>query len=91
MSRLRDVYEQEYLSSHNIDMCFEDWLIIELAKARAAKSEVVPDTRQHQQRKDEIVRCPMCGQIDNGQTGEYPCMECGLPVLHDERPTSSIA
>lgn len=28
--------------------------------------------------------CPKCGQVDTGQTGEYPCTECGLPTTHDE-------
>jgi hypothetical protein len=28
-------------------------------------------------------RCAKCGQIEAGQTGEYPCSECGIPVLHD--------
>lgn len=27
--------------------------------------------------------CPACGQVDVGQTGEYPCRVCGLPLLHD--------
>jgi hypothetical protein len=30
------------------------------------------------------VPCPRCGQVDEGQTGEYGCEECGLPMLHDE-------
>lgn len=29
-------------------------------------------------------RCPKCGQRDEGQTGEYPCAECGLPLTHDD-------
>ena len=28
--------------------------------------------------------CKKCGQIDNGQTGEYPCSECGLPTILDD-------
>lgn len=24
-----------------------------------------------------------CGQVDTGQTGEYPCEVCGLPFVHD--------
>ena len=28
--------------------------------------------------------CPKCGQVDHGQTGEYPCSECGLPMVWDE-------
>ena len=28
--------------------------------------------------------CPKCGQTDHGQTGEYPCPECGLPTVWDE-------
>jgi len=32
----------------------------------------------------QINPCSRCGQIDRGQTGEYPCEECGLPALHDE-------
>jgi hypothetical protein len=27
--------------------------------------------------------CPKCGQSDTGQTGEYPCVQCGLPTTHD--------
>ena len=27
--------------------------------------------------------CPQCGQIPNGQGGEYPCQICGVPTLHD--------
>lgn len=30
--------------------------------------------------------CKKCGQIDEGQTGEYPCVDCGLPILHDDVP-----
>lgn len=29
------------------------------------------------------MSCKKCGQVDNGQTGEYPCKECGLPLVHD--------
>jgi hypothetical protein len=28
--------------------------------------------------------CEVCGQEDKGQTGEYACVKCGLPRLHDE-------
>ena len=28
--------------------------------------------------------CARCGQVDRGQTGEYPCMGCGLPQVWDE-------
>lgn len=28
--------------------------------------------------------CPKCGQVDHGQTGEHPCSECGLPIVHDD-------
>lgn len=34
---------------------------------------------------DDYTPCDKCGQIDQGQTGEYPCEVCGLPILHDER------
>ena len=27
--------------------------------------------------------CTKCGQVDHGQTGEYPCPVCGLPLTHD--------
>lgn len=27
--------------------------------------------------------CKKCGQLPNGQTGEYPCSECGIPTVHD--------
>jgi rubrerythrin len=32
----------------------------------------------------EKIDCIVCGQIDHGQTGEYPCPNCGLPTLHDD-------
>lgn len=35
------------------------------------------------QQLHEASPCAMCGQVDAGQTGEYPCKECGLPSLHD--------
>lgn len=35
------------------------------------------------QQLHEASPCSMCGQVDAGQTGEYPCEECGLPALHD--------
>lgn len=28
--------------------------------------------------------CKKCGQIPNGQGGEYPCLACGVPTMHDE-------
>lgn len=27
--------------------------------------------------------CKTCHQVDVGQSGEYPCKECGLPQVHD--------
>lgn len=30
--------------------------------------------------------CETCGQIAHGQTGEYPCPECGLPQVWDDPP-----
>ena len=32
--------------------------------------------------------CTKCGSIDFGQTGEYPCAACGLPVAWDEESAS---
>lgn len=29
------------------------------------------------------VPCPVCGQTEQNQTGEYPCDTCGLPTVHD--------
>lgn len=29
-------------------------------------------------------KCSKCGQEERGQTGEYPCPECGIPTVHDE-------
>jgi predicted RNA-binding Zn-ribbon protein involved in translation (DUF1610 family) len=28
--------------------------------------------------------CSCCEQVDEGQTGEHPCPECGLPIIWDE-------
>lgn len=36
-----------------------------------------------------LSECPKCGQVDNGQTGEYPCDSCGLPLTHDA-PTTTL-
>jgi ParB/RepB/Spo0J family partition protein len=33
----------------------------------------------------KIKKCPKCGQVDRGQTGEYPCPECGLPSVWDAK------
>lgn len=30
-------------------------------------------------------KCTKCGQIDEGQYGEYPCLECGLPLLWGDK------
>lgn len=29
------------------------------------------------------IPCQKCGQTVDGQSGEYPCKSCGVPVLHD--------
>jgi len=29
------------------------------------------------------VHCGTCGQVNEGQTGEHPCPECGLPYIWD--------
>lgn len=31
-----------------------------------------------------LERCPKCKQVDIGQTGEYPCSECGLPMVWND-------
>jgi len=31
-----------------------------------------------------VPRCARCGQINFGQSGEYACLDCGLPTLHDQ-------
>lgn len=31
--------------------------------------------------------CTLCGQTDHGQYGEYPCLECGLPLTWDDEPS----
>jgi len=30
------------------------------------------------------MKCKKCKQEDKGQTGEYPCKECGLPTVWDK-------
>lgn len=32
---------------------------------------------------DQAAHCGICGQIPDGQQGEYPCVGCGLPTVHD--------
>lgn len=33
--------------------------------------------------KSKDQPCKKCGQTEKGQTGEYPCDECGVPLTHD--------
>lgn len=36
--------------------------------------------------------CSICQQMDVGQTGEYPCSECGLPTVWDDmEPNAYLA
>ena len=44
-------------------------------------SESVQGARTGRPEVDRV--CPACGQTDEGQTGEYPCPNCGLPTLWD--------
>lgn len=37
------------------------------------------------------MTCPKCGQEDHGQTGEYPCYVCGLPLVHDSQKRVLLA
>ena len=34
--------------------------------------------------------CESCSQRNVGQSGEYPCAECGLPQLHDEEFAGAV-
>ena len=36
---------------------------------------------------EELKPCKTCNQTDHGQTGEYPCPECGLPTVWDRKQT----
>jgi hypothetical protein len=36
----------------------------------------------------QFEHCKTCGQYDIGQTGEYPCEECGLPLTWDDEVSS---
>jgi len=31
----------------------------------------------------ETDTCPKCGKVNRGQTGEYPCEVCSLPMVWD--------
>ena len=34
---------------------------------------------------DELKdRCNECGQLPSNIGGEYPCKECGMPLVHDD-------
>jgi hypothetical protein len=37
-----------------------------------------------------VEYCPVCGQKDIGQTGEYPCEACGLPHMWDDWPVTFV-
>lgn len=43
------------------------------------KCEEAPAAPDHQ-------CCGKCKQEDVGQTGEHPCSDCGLPLVHDAEP-----
>lgn len=63
---------------------------LEDAKARVY-AWIVASLRETMQTVASIVNvvnaqrdpCPACGQHDQGQTGEYPCLVCGLPRVWD--------
>lgn len=33
--------------------------------------------------------CSRCGQTDTGQTGDYPCLKCGVPLRHNTAPSTT--
>lgn len=37
-----------------------------------------------------ISPCPKCGQSGGDKGGEYPCLVCGRPTLHDEKQTMTL-
>jgi hypothetical protein len=81
----------EHLMAH--DVC-DGMGIIESARipmlARLLKIAHQETREANQMRDDTIARvraqaatCPKCTQSDAGQTGEYPCSNCGLPMVWD--------
>jgi len=53
-------------------------------EAEQFRDDVVAQVRNRLKR----AACPKCAQTDAGQTGEYPCAECGLPTVWDAAPKS---
>lgn len=42
------------------------------------------DTALSASAEPSAPKCKSCGQVPEGQSGEYPCKACGLPTVHDE-------
>jgi len=57
----------------------EDWYEYDIL------DDILKDLNLEKEKQDEKVPCSHCGQVDMGQTGEYPCPVCGLPTVWDER------
>jgi hypothetical protein len=44
---------------------------------------VQPEERENDTAQSTRPYCSRCGQRDVGQTGEYPCVRCGVATVHD--------
>ena len=51
-----------------------------IAKRNMAKRNVASKTNVAKMPGE----CEACGQSDYGQSGEQPCPDCGLPLIHDD-------
>ena len=52
---------------------------------------LTPGDEQTRFNDSEHLACPKCHQKVAGQSGEYPCPVCGLPILHDAQEASNHA
>ena len=61
-------------------------------------SDPVITTPDHRTTEEEFSKstesaqcCGKCGQQDAGQTGEYPCSDCGIPIVYDAHDGAEAA
>ncbi len=81
------IEKDEYAIVGDVAMCGDEPLFICSGDIPYPKeiSEVLRTTDATRIfRFQKLMVCNKCGQIDIGQTGEYPCPECGLPTTWDE-------
>jgi len=47
-------------------------------------AEEAPDPAAPARKPAPGERCIVCGQVDRGQRGRFPCRACGVPMVEEE-------